>query len=178
MSLKRTPIIFLVLFLFLCKFSAIAQADSMSNVELREFSAKLSSNFWPSNTEIGKVRTEMYFVLLHVKDSAINSFEIFYSVDTILKEYLTNYLEGVSKNQRFKFVSNLDYVIPIVVKNVAQESSKPIINTDYDNLFWRTKTPKRLNTVNDIFSFPQFIYRTNKPLSGRESLAPQKMDNQ
>lgn len=178
MSLKRTPIIFLISFIFLCKFSSIAQADSMATLELRGFSAKLSSNFWPGNTEIGKVRTEMYFVLLHVKDSTINTFEIFYSVDTVLKKYLTNYIEKISKNTKFRFVSNLDYVIPIVVKNVTHESGKPIINTDYDNLFWKTKSPKRLNSVNDIFSFPQFIYRSNKSLSGRESLAPPKKDAQ
>lgn len=168
----RAKTIGLISFFTLFVNIANAQNDAVLNKEITEYSTQVSKNFWPPQEELDKIRSEMYFVLFQVRDSIVRIIEVYASKDTVLKKHLESYLSSQIGVKKFKSAKNHDFVLPIVIKNVAIKPGLPIYNSDYDYLLWKDGKPKKFNRLDNITTLPIFIIRNSKPFSRKESLAP------
>jgi hypothetical protein len=167
-----TKNVLLVIFFLINGIIAEAQKDSAMNKELNEYTAKVDKSFWPKNEDLKKIKTEMYFIVVHIRDSVVNSFEVFSSTDTVLKEMVHSYFLSQVKKYKFKFIRNHDFILPMVIKNTTAGTDIQKLNTDYNYLLWRNGKVKQFNDLNSITTFPLFIYRNSKSLTKGESLAP------
>lgn len=167
------PKTFLLFFLFFTQTHTImSQNDTAKTGEMGRFIYQVNSSFWPGKEELSKIKSEMYFVLLHIRDSSIASFELFVSEDTVLRKYVRDFFTGLKSTMRFKTFANSEYIIPLVIKNYVPGESGVVYNAGYDNLLWKSRSPKIFNSLEDIFCLPLFIYRSRISLSGPERLAP------
>jgi len=153
----------LVLFAFmsLAHMETNAQSDSAMVKELQAFSGGIAHQFWVPKEELSKIRTEMFFVIFHIRDSAINGIEVFAKTDTLLKKYVEQYLNSTMMARKFKHVSDHDYVVPLVIKNSYPPQA--VRDTLYEYLLWRKGKVKSPNKLEMMYSFPLFLGLSSAP---------------
>ncbi len=156
MSLVK-KISILAILIFLNSTLAIGQEDSLQQKELGAFAGNISKTLWIPKEELTKIKSEMFFVLFHIRDFKISSFEIFANSDTLIKKSVNNFFENNSNKVIFKYTQNHDFVVSLVIKNLHQPKTKEV-NTDYNYLLWKNGKIKRPNDIKSIFSYPTFVY--------------------
>ena len=132
--------IFIVILSLLCLIN-FSSAQGVDTTLLRKdniaINLKLVNELRFNKSQIAKIGSELYFVIISIKDSVITNIEILATRQSILANEVESRVTMILKGFRFKSTSEHNFLMPIVIINLNNFNGKYLFvnknTSDFNN---------------------------------------------